>query len=143
MPISDNVALQRLGRPLCLARLLGRDFVAHSALQGFSIETWSPAPRGCSVGSWLPTLPCKVAGQGLGRPLYLARLLDRDFLGFVWAPHSWVSQHLYYVASLLSILQEFLKLEPLYVTMCTPFSVSIIFKTSLISYYINIHMSGQ
>jgi hypothetical protein len=76
--VSGKVAWQRLGRPLCLARLLGRDLVIRAASQGYSAGTWSPAP------------PRKIARQGLGRPLRLVRLLDESFLGFVWAPHSCV-----------------------------------------------------
>jgi hypothetical protein len=73
-----EVARQGLGRLLRLARLLGRDLIARSSSQG------------CSVGSSSPTPPRKFARQGLCRMFRLTRLLHMDFLGFVWAPHSWV-----------------------------------------------------
>jgi hypothetical protein len=66
--VSGTVAWHGLGRSLRLARLLGRDLVVHSASQG------------CSAGTWLSTLPRKVARQGLGGLLRLPRLLGGDLV---------------------------------------------------------------
>jgi hypothetical protein len=63
-----EVALHKVGHPLCLAGLLGRVLIVRSA------------SRGCLEGTWSSALYRKVARQGLGHPLYLMSLLDGDLV---------------------------------------------------------------
>jgi hypothetical protein len=58
-----EVALHKVGHPLCLAGLLGRVLIVRSASRGCSAGTWSTAPSR------------EDSRQGLGRPLCLSSLL--------------------------------------------------------------------
>jgi hypothetical protein len=59
-------------------RIIGLTFpyTSHTSM-GLSC---SPLWQGCSVGTYSLALPHKVAWQGLGRPLCLARLLDENLV---------------------------------------------------------------
>jgi hypothetical protein len=63
-----RLALQGLGRLLCLDDLLG------------SVLVIRPASRSCSAGTWPSVLPCRLARQGLGRPSCLTVLLNMDLV---------------------------------------------------------------
>jgi hypothetical protein len=63
-----GVTRHEVGRLLRLARMLGRDLVVRSTLQG------------CSAGTWSSALPRRVTRQGLDRPLHPARLLGRNLV---------------------------------------------------------------
>lgn len=63
-----RLARQRLGRLLCLMRLLSGDLVVRLASQN------------CSVGTWSSISPHKLARWGHGHPSRLLDLLGRDFV---------------------------------------------------------------
>jgi hypothetical protein len=62
---SCTLTRRRVGRPLHL-RLLDSELVVRSSSRGCSVESWSPAP------------PPRVARQRAGRSFRLAELLGRE-----------------------------------------------------------------
>ena len=86
-----------LGRPFCLASLLGEYLVSRSNLQASSAGTWSVV------------LSHRLAWQGLGRLFRLAVLLGgylakKEVMGLSWVPYPQVpdtSIPLYYMTNIL------------------------------------------